>query len=77
MSTPMSDSNTVRRAAVSSLFVLGLIATATLPPKVLLADETCLSPYMAKIVVQEDFVYVWALGVDGLGTARKSWSPST
>ena len=31
------------------------------------ADETCLSPYMAKIVGQEDFVYVWTLGVDGVG----------
>jgi len=31
------------------------------------ADETCMSPYMAKIVGQEDFVYVWTLGVEGLG----------
>jgi selenium-binding protein 1 len=32
-----------------------------------LADETCMSPYMAKIVGQEDFVYVWTLGEEGLG----------
>jgi selenium-binding protein 1 len=31
------------------------------------ADETCLSPYMAKIVGQEDFVYVWTLGMEGVG----------
>ncbi len=31
------------------------------------ADETCLSPYMAKIVGQEDFVYIWTLGVEGIG----------
>jgi selenium-binding protein 1 len=31
------------------------------------ADETCLSPYMAKIVGQEDFVYVWTLGREGVG----------
>src|SRR5664279_2444926 len=31
------------------------------------ADETCQSPYMAKIVGQEDFVYVWTLGVPGVG----------
>ncbi|MDQ7091204.1 MAG: selenium-binding protein SBP56-related protein [Methylococcales bacterium] len=31
------------------------------------ADETCQSPYMAKITGQEDFVYVWTLGVEGLG----------
>ena len=31
------------------------------------ADETCMSPYMAKIVGQEDFVYVWTLGTEGIG----------
>jgi methanethiol oxidase len=31
------------------------------------ADETCSSPYMARIEGQEDFVYVWTLGVEGLG----------
>ena len=31
------------------------------------ADETCMSPYMAKIVGQEDFVYVWTLGMEGVG----------
>ena len=31
------------------------------------ADETCMSPYMAKIVGQEDYVYVWTLGTMGMG----------
>lgn len=31
------------------------------------ADETCMSPYMAKIEGQEDYVYVWTLGMEGLG----------
>lgn len=31
------------------------------------ADETCMSPYMAKIVGQEDYVYVWTLGIEGMG----------
>ncbi len=31
------------------------------------ADETPLSPYMPKIVGQEDFIYVWTLGIEGLG----------
>ena len=32
------------------------------------ADETCNSPYIDKLIKgQEDYVYVWALGVDGLG----------
>ena len=26
-----------------------------------------MSPYMAKIVGQEDFVYVWTLGMEGVG----------
>ena len=29
-----------------------------------------MSPYMAKIVGQEDFVYVWTLGVEGLGDGQ-------
>jgi selenium-binding protein 1 len=31
------------------------------------ADETCSSPYLARIEGQEEFVYVWTLGVAGLG----------
>ena len=31
------------------------------------ADETCMSPYMAKIIGQEDYVYVWTLGVEEIG----------
>jgi len=31
------------------------------------SDETCLSPYMPKIVGPEDYVYVWTLGVEGIG----------
>jgi methanethiol oxidase len=46
-------------------FVIGLgCAVATINAA---ADETCLSPYMAKIVGQEDYVYVWTLGLQGLG----------
>lgn len=33
-----------------------------------LADETCNSPYMSNLIKgQEDFLYVWTLGVPGLG----------
>jgi selenium-binding protein 1 len=31
------------------------------------ADETCQSPYLPKLTGQEDFVYVWTLGVEGVG----------
>src|SRR6187399_1045487 len=36
------------------------------------ADEPCQSPYMAKIVGQEDFVYVWTLGDPKLGAESDS-----
>ncbi|MGB7183509.1 MAG: selenium-binding protein SBP56-related protein, partial [Burkholderiaceae bacterium] len=31
------------------------------------ADETCQSPYMPKITGQEEYVYVWTLGANGIG----------
>ncbi len=31
------------------------------------ADETCMSAYMPKITGQEDYVYVWTVGMDGVG----------
>jgi selenium-binding protein 1 len=34
------------------------------------ADETCSSPYLARIEGQEEFVYVWTLGVEGMGDGQ-------
>jgi methanethiol oxidase len=51
--------------ASRSVPVLGLALAAAAGPAA--ADETCQSPYMAKITGHEEFVYVWTLGVDGLG----------
>jgi selenium-binding protein 1 len=48
------------RAALLVGPALWLSPTAT-------ADETCMSPYMAKITGQENFVYVWTLGMKGVG----------
>jgi selenium-binding protein 1 len=31
------------------------------------ADETCNSPYMKRLTTQEDFMYIWTLGVSGVG----------
>jgi selenium-binding protein 1 len=31
------------------------------------ADETCQSPYLPKLEGQEDFVYIWTLGIEGVG----------
>ena len=46
-----------------SIVFVFLLSIATITA----ADETCMSPYMAKIIGQEDFVYVWTLGMEGLG----------
>ncbi len=45
----------------------GLTLVLALGGSPALADETCQSPYMAKITGQEEYVYVWTLGVQGLG----------
>ena len=51
---------------VFALVTIGLIfALSSLTA--IQADETCMSPYIAKIEGQEDFVYVWTLGVEGVG----------
>ncbi|PWQ96497.1 selenium-binding protein SBP56-related protein [Leucothrix pacifica] len=60
-------SSRLRRTSTLALAVSALLAFPTLP---LQADETCMSPYMAKITGQEDFVYIWTLGVEGLGDGQ-------
>ena len=47
--------------------VLATLTFATALPGTSRADETCMSPYMPKITGHEEFVYVWTLGVDGVG----------
>ncbi len=56
------------RLSLAALCALGAVAAGLPTPS--RADETCMSPYMAKIVGQEDFVYVWTLGVEGLGDGQ-------
>jgi methanethiol oxidase len=53
-----------RLGAVVGALVLALALVAT----PVTADETCNSPYMGNLIKgQEDYLYVWALGVPGLG----------
>jgi selenium-binding protein 1 len=48
-----------------------LVLAALLAALPAAADETCNSPYMANLIKgQEDFVYVWTLGVEGLGDGQ-------
>lgn len=44
--------------------VLAFAAASAVPS---IADETCMSPYMPKLTGQEDYVYVWTLGMEGVG----------
>ena len=60
-----------------SVFRTSLIATAIVAAGLLgsigaaRADETCNSPYLAKLIKgQEDFIHVWTLGVEGQGDGR-------
>ncbi|MCW5556006.1 MAG: selenium-binding protein [Verrucomicrobiae bacterium] len=52
----------MRRVGVGALTLGALFTNPHLR-----ADETCSSPYLARIEGQEEFVYVWTLGVEGLG----------
>jgi len=47
--------------------LLGLVALLAMPVPGAFADETCQSPYMAKIKGHEEFVYLWTLGEEGVG----------
>src|SRR6266540_1553622 len=49
------------------VFAGALVLTLMLSLSSTRADETCSSPYLARIEGQEEFVYVWTLGVEGLG----------
>jgi len=55
------------RAGIRMAFALLALVTLTMTVR---ADETCMSPYMAKIVGQEDFVYIWTLGMEGVGDGQ-------
>ncbi len=52
------------RPLSTSILATSFLLLSALP---VTADETCMSPYMAKIVGQEDFAYVWTLGIEGVG----------
>src|SRR5437764_14405386 len=58
-----SQTTKISRGVFAVAFALSL----TLSLGVVRADETCSSPYLARIEGQEEFVYVWTLGVEGLG----------
>jgi selenium-binding protein 1 len=65
-----TSANRKRRMTVGNSLLAGAAAAAfssMLSATAVQADETCLSPYMQKITGHEDYIYVWTLGVEGLG----------
>ncbi|MCP3868401.1 MAG: selenium-binding protein [Gammaproteobacteria bacterium] len=54
--------------ALATAITSGILLSGVATP--VYTDETCQSPYMAKITGQEDFVYVWTLGVEGVGDGQ-------
>lgn len=56
---------------IAIAIALAFALAALLVPSSAAADETCNSPYMANLIKgQEDYVYVWTLGVEGLGDGQ-------
>ncbi|MBW9267620.1 selenium-binding protein SBP56-related protein [Candidatus Thiodiazotropha sp. LNASS1] len=66
----MGSATLIPAGKVSLAIFLATATTLTSLLSTAVADETCQSPYMAKIVGQEDFVYVWTLGVEGVGDGQ-------
>lgn len=50
-------------AAISAAVAIGVASL----PSISIADETSCSPFTPLIKGQEDFVYIWTLGVEGIG----------
>ena len=56
----------LHRVAFQAALLLAVFALTAASPAY--GDETCNSPYISKLIKgQEDYVYVWTLGVEGLG----------
>src|SRR6266446_3665162 len=68
MNMRVSPTNALFIAKISNAFFVCVLAlTLAFGVGNARADETCSSPYLARIEGQEEFVYVWTLGVEGLG----------
>jgi methanethiol oxidase len=55
----------VLRFLSAGIVLLGLLGAAA-------ADETCQSPFLPKVTGQEDYLYVWTLGVKGVADGNDS-----
>src|SRR6266699_52277 len=65
----MNARQPLRRLPVLLLLGLAVVVLAVAPAR---ADETCQSPFLPKVTGQEDFIYVWTLGVKGVADGNDS-----
>jgi len=67
MHTYQNQKRLMRKLTHACVYTIVAMGVASVGVKMVQADETCLSPYIPKITGQEDFVYIWTLGSEGLG----------
>src|SRR5581483_6856179 len=68
MSVILAPRRAVQRLIAASLAAAALTSVGIWISSPAVADETCNSPFMSNLIKgQEDYVYVWTLGVEGLG----------
>lgn len=65
--TDKSGNPSRRDVIAGTAAALALSASGAIVPA--FADETCQSPYMPMITGEEEYMYVWTLGVEGVGDA--------
>ena len=66
----MVKSRGVKRAVC--VLVVALLAPLLWWPGPGVADETCQSPFLPKVTGQEDYIYVWTLGIKGVADGNDS-----
>jgi selenium-binding protein 1 len=54
------------------MLTLALTAAVLLAAAPVTADETCQSPFLPKVTGQEDYIYVWTLGIKGVADGNDS-----
>lgn len=64
----MASSYFGKYSLAATLSCMAILVCGAFASRPVAADETCNSPYMSSLIKgQEDFAYVWTLGVRGLG----------
>lgn len=68
----MTDTRIVHYPRLIGLIGMLWLVAVMLMAGPALADETCQSPFLPKVTGQEDYIYVWTLGIKGVGNGNDS-----